>query len=40
MTDFYLFRHGETDMNAQTRWQGRGIDSELNANGENQARAG
>lgn len=39
MTDFYLFRHGETDMNAQTRWQGRGIDSELNANGENQARA-
>lgn len=39
MTDFYLFRHGETDMNAQTRWQGRGIDSELNANGESQARA-
>ena len=38
MVDFYLFRHGETDMNKQARWQGSGIDSELNEDGRRQAR--
>lgn len=37
MTLFYLFRHGETDMNKQRRWQGKSIDSLLNENGRRQA---
>lgn len=37
--DFYIFRHGETDYNAVKRWQGCGIDSDLNANGIAQAHA-
>lgn len=36
--DFYLFRHGQTDMNAAGRWQGRGIDLPLNETGRGQAR--
>jgi len=35
--DFYLFRHGETDYNMQQRWQGQGVDIDLNANGRIQA---
>lgn len=35
--DFYLFRHGETDYNQQQRWQGQGINVDLNANGVAQA---
>lgn len=35
--DFYLFRHGETDYNAQHRWQGQGINLNLNSNGVAQA---
>lgn len=35
--DFYIFRHGQTDYNLERRWQGCGIDSELNANGLEQA---
>ncbi len=37
--DFYIFRHGETDYNKERRWQGCGVDSELNAAGIAQARA-
>ena len=36
--DFYIFRHGQTDMNAAGRWQGQTIDMSLNAAGEQQAR--
>lgn len=35
--DFYIFRHGETDYNAQKRWQGQGIDIDLNKTGLKQA---
>lgn len=35
--DFYLFRHGETDYNKQQRWQGQGIDIDLNSTGMEQA---
>lgn len=37
--DFYIFRHGETDYNREKRWQGCGIDTELNENGLKQAEA-
>lgn len=37
--DFYIFRHGQTDYNLEKRWQGCGIDTELNINGEKQAEA-
>lgn len=36
--DFYIFRHGETDYNKEKRWQGCGIDTELNETGLQQAR--
>ena len=35
--DFYIFRHGETDYNKEKRWQGCGIDAELNETGTKQA---
>ena len=35
--DFYIFRHGLTDMNVAGRWQGRGIDLPLNEIGREQA---
>lgn len=35
--DFYIFRHGETDYNKERRWQGCGINAELNAEGIAQA---
>lgn len=35
--DFYIFRHGETDFNKEKRWQGCGVDAELNAEGIRQA---
>lgn len=35
--DFYVFRHGETDLNRQKRWQGSGMDHDLNQNGRAQA---
>lgn len=35
--DFYVFRHGETELNKQKRWQGSGMDYDLNENGINQA---
>lgn len=35
--DFYVFRHGETELNRQKRWQGSGMDYELNENGSSQA---
>lgn len=35
--DFYIFRHGETDYNKEKRWQGCGIDTDLNENGIRQA---
>lgn len=34
---FYVFRHGETEMNRLRKWQGRGIDLPLNENGRMQA---
>lgn len=37
--DFYIFRHGETDLNKQKRWQGSGIDYDLNDEGQRQAAA-
>ena len=37
--DFYLFRHGETDYNQQRRWQGQGVNLDLNANGIAQAQS-
>ena len=36
--DFYVFRHGQTDMNLARRWQGSGIDVPLNETGIDQAR--
>ena len=35
--DFYIFRHGQTDMNLSGRWQGCGIDMDLNETGRRQA---
>lgn len=35
--DFYLFRHGETELNRQKRWQGSGMDYDLNEVGVRQA---
>ncbi len=35
--DFYIFRHGETDINRQKRWQGAGTDVDLNQAGSEQA---
>ena len=35
--EFYVFRHGQTDMNLAGRWQGSGIDLPLNATGLDQA---
>ena len=37
MVDFYIFRHGETDINKQKRWQGSGTDVDLNETGRAQA---
>ena len=37
--DFYVFRHGETDLNKQKRWQGSGMDYDLNQTGIRQAAA-
>lgn len=37
--DFYIFRHGETDLNKQKRWQGSGMDYDLNQTGIEQAAA-
>lgn len=34
---FYIFRHGETDLNKQKRWQGAGSDFDLNEAGVKQA---
>lgn len=39
MKDIYLIRHGETDYNRQGRVQGQGIDSSINALGQQQAQA-
>lgn len=36
--DFYIFRHGETDINKQKRWQGSGTDVDLNETGREQAK--
>ena len=38
MTTFFVFRHGQTDMNKQRRWQGKSVDSPLNDEGRRQAR--
>lgn len=35
--DFYIFRHGETELNRQKRWQGSGMDYDLNETGMRQA---
>lgn len=35
--DFYIFRHGETDLNIEQRWQGQKFDVELNEKGISQA---
>ncbi|KAF0682424.1 Aste57867_25437 [Aphanomyces stellatus] len=37
-TRVYLCRHGQTDYNVEERFQGRGINSELNATGQIQAK--
>lgn len=34
---FYFFRHGETELNRQKRWQGSGMDYDLNETGIQQA---
>ncbi|OQS05411.1 hypothetical protein THRCLA_02450 [Thraustotheca clavata] len=38
-TRLYLCRHGETNYNVEVRFQGSGINSELNARGQAQAKA-
>ncbi len=35
--ELYVFRHGETNMNASRRWQGRGFNLSLNQTGLQQA---
>lgn len=35
--EFYVFRHGETNLNLQKRWQGSGMDYDLNETGVRQA---
>lgn len=35
---FYIFRHGETALNVQKRWQGSGMDYPLTEKGQTQAR--
>lgn len=35
--NFYIFRHGETDLNKQKRWQGSGMNYDLNETGVKQA---
>jgi len=35
--DFYIFRHGQTDLNVQGVWQGAKIDALLNEKGKEQA---
>jgi len=35
--DFFIFRHGQTDLNAQGRWQGCTTDALLNQKGKEQA---
>ena len=35
--DFFIFRHGETDYNLEKRWQGQGVDTDLNETGIKQA---
>lgn len=35
----YIFRHGETNYNLENRWQGCSIDTALNGNGVEQAKA-
>lgn len=37
--DFYVFRHGQTDYNLANRWQGKGIDADLNETGLAQAQS-
>lgn len=37
MKKFYVFRHGETELNRQKRWQGSGMDYDLTAVGVKQA---
>lgn len=37
--DFYVFRHGETELNRQKRWQGSGMDYDLNETGVVQAQS-
>ena len=37
-TDFYIFRHGETDNNLKRIWQGSQLNPPLNAKGRQQAR--
>jgi broad specificity phosphatase PhoE len=36
--DFYIFRHGQTDLNVRGVWQGAKIDALLNAKGKEQAK--
>ena len=37
MKNFYVFRHGQTDMNVLNIWQGSKTNNELNTTGKNQA---
>lgn len=37
MKNFYVFRHGQTDMNVLNIWQGSKTNTELNATGKRQA---
>lgn len=36
--DFYIFRHGETNLNKERRWQGQKFDVEINDKGKEQAK--